>query len=94
MYLRRLSNLDFLPKFAIDNNHKCEICVESKMTRPPFNSIDRITKPLDLIHSDICDLKFVQIRGGKKYFITFVDDCTRYSYVYLLRSKEIGRAHV
>ena len=24
--LHRLSNLDFLPKFEIDNNHKCEIC--------------------------------------------------------------------
>ena len=34
--LCRLSNLDFLPKFEIDNNHTCEICVESKMTRPPF----------------------------------------------------------
>ena len=44
--LRRLSNLDFIPKFEIDNNHKCETCVESKMTRPPFNSVDRITEPL------------------------------------------------
>ena len=26
------------------------------------------------------------IRGGKKYFITFIDDCTRYYYVYLLNS--------
>ena len=30
----------------------------------------------------------MQTRGGKKYFITFIDDCTRYSYVYLLRSKD------
>ena len=27
-------------------------------------------------------------RGGKKYFITFIDDCTRYCYVYLLNSKD------
>ena len=33
-------------------------------------------------------MKFVQTRGGKKYFITFIDDCTRYCYVYLLRSKD------
>ena len=33
-------------------------------------------------------MKSVQIRGGKKYFITFIDDCTRYCYVYLLRSKD------
>ena len=86
--LRRLSNLDLLPKFDFDYNHKCEICGESKMTRPPFNCVDCITEPLDLIHNDICDLKFVQTRGGKKHFITFVDDCTRYSYVYLLRNKD------
>ena len=36
----------------------------------------------------MCDLKFVQTRGGKKYFITFINDCTRYCYVYLLRSKD------
>nr|CAN82978.1 hypothetical protein VITISV_023328 [Vitis vinifera] len=50
--------------------------------------VERSTEPLDLIHSDICDLKFVQTRGGKKYFITFIDDCTRYCYVYLLKSKD------
>ena len=33
-------------------------------------------------------MKSVQIRGGKKYFITFIDDCTRYCSVYLLRSKD------
>jgi hypothetical protein len=46
--------------------------------------VQRSSEPLDLIHSDICDLKFVQIVGGKKYFITFIDDCTRYCYIYLL----------
>ena len=33
-------------------------------------------------------MKFVQTRGGNKYFITFVDDSTKYCYVYLLRSKD------
>ncbi|CAN4089256.1 unnamed protein product [Withania somnifera] len=27
-------------------------------------------------------------RGGKKYFITSIDDCTRYCYVYLIYSKD------
>lgn len=30
----------------------------------------------------------MQTRGGKKYFVTFIDDCTRYCYVYLLHSKD------
>ena len=86
--LSKLMNLELLPKFNIDANHKCETCVESKLTRASFQNIERSTKPLELIHSDICDLKYVQTRGGKKYFVTFIDDCTRYCYVYLLRSKD------
>ena len=50
--------------------------------------MERSSQPLDLIHTDICDLKFVQTRGGKKYFITFIDDCTRYCQVYLLSGKD------
>ena len=33
-------------------------------------------------------MKSTPSRGGKKYFITFIDDCTRYCYVYLLNSKD------
>ena len=27
-------------------------------------------------------------RGGNRYFITFIDDCPRYTYVYLLKHKD------
>ena len=86
--LHRLINMECLPRFQIDPNHKCEICVESKLTRTSFQSIERCSEPIELIHSDICDLKFIQTRGGKKYFFTLIDDCTRYCYIYLLRSKD------
>ena len=86
--LRRLINLSHIPTFQIDNNNKCETYVEAKMTRSSFQTIERNTEPLDMIHSDICDLKFAPTRGGNKYFITFVDDSTKYCYVYLLKSKD------
>ena len=86
--LRGLINLNHIPTFQIDAKHKCETCVEAKLTKSSFQSVERHTKPLDLIHSDICDLKFVQTKGGNKYFITFVDDSTKYCYVYLLKSKD------
>ena len=86
--LCRLIKLNHIPTFQIDAKHKCETCVEAKLTKSSFQSVERHTEPLDLIHSDICDLKFVQTRGGNKYFITFVDDSTKYSYVYLLKSKD------
>ena len=55
--------------------------MESKLTRTSFQSIERSSEPLELIHLDICDLKFIQTRGGKKYFLTLIDDCTIYCYV-------------
>ena len=56
--LRRLINLNLLPISV-------EYVLNLRMNIPPFNFVDRVTEPLDLIHSDICDLKFVQTRGGK-----------------------------
>ena len=86
--LRRLIYLNHMPTFQIDAKDKCKICVEAKLTRSSFQNVERHTRPLDLIHNDICDLKFIQIRGGNKYFIIFVDDSTKYCYVYLLKSKD------
>lgn len=39
--MHRLVNLELFPKFHIDSDHKCETCVESKLTRSPFNFIER-----------------------------------------------------
>ena len=86
--LRRLINLNHIPTFQIDAKHKCETYVKAKLTRSSFQSVERHTEPLDLIHSDVCDLKLVHTRGGNKYFITIVDDSTKYCYVYLLKSKD------
>ena len=79
--------MNLLSICELNPNHRCESCVEAKMTRKPFHSIERETKPLDLIHIDVGDLKFVQTGDDKKYFITFIDDCTKYCHVYLLQSK-------
>lgn len=43
---------------------------------------------LDLIQSNICDLKFVQTRNDNKYFITFIDNNMKYYYVHFLKSKD------
>ncbi|KMQ92280.1 retrovirus-related pol polyprotein from transposon tnt 1-94 [Lasius niger] len=61
----------------------CEICIQRKMTRGssfPKES-DRKTVKLELIHTDICGPMRVLSNGGSKYFITFTDDCTRWTEV-------------
>ena len=55
----RLINLIHILTFQIDSTHKCGTCVEAKQTMSSFQSVERHIEPLDLIHSDICDLKFV-----------------------------------
>jgi hypothetical protein len=44
--------------------------------------------PLDLIHSDLCELNGLLTRGDKRYFMTFIDDATRFCYIYLLKTKD------
>ena len=44
--------------------------------------------PLELIHSDLCEMNGVLTKGGKRYFMTLIDDSTRYCYVYLLNTKD------
>ncbi|CAM8925101.1 unnamed protein product [Rhodiola kirilowii] len=86
--IRNLMKLNYIPKLQIDSEHKCEICVEAKLTRTSFHSVERDTEPLDLIHSDLCDLKFMPTRGGNKYFVTFIHDSSKYCSIYLLKSKD------
>ena len=58
------------------------------MTKRPFSTKSQRSKePLQLVHSDICGPLSVQARGGHEYFVTFIDDYSRYSYVYLMHKK-------
>ncbi|GJR02382.1 retrotransposon protein, putative, ty1-copia subclass [Tanacetum coccineum] len=67
---------------------KCESCLSGKMTKKPFpHSNERAKDLLGIIPTDVCGpLRHVS-RQGASYFITFMDDYSRYGYVYLLRHK-------
>ena len=39
------------------------------------------------IHSDVCGPLSSTARGGFQYFITFIDDFSRYGYIYLMKHK-------
>ena len=62
----------------------CEQCLVRKAKILPFGKSKRATLPLDLIHSDICGLMNIRARHGAQYFITFIDDFTRFGHVYLI----------
>ena len=47
----------------------------------------RAKEVLELVHTDLCGPISTSARGGYEYFITFIDDYSRYGYIYLMRHK-------
>ena len=42
---------------------------------------------LELIHSDLCEFEEILTHGENRYIITFIDDFSKYTTVYLLKNK-------
>jgi len=53
-----------------------------------FSKVERNSQLLELIHSDIFKINGMLTRGEKRYFITFINNYSRFTYVYLLRTKD------
>jgi hypothetical protein len=68
----------------------CEGCTLGKCHRKPFPKVvrDRARTPLELVHSDVCGPMPQLSVGGARYFVTFIDDFSRYTSVYFLSSKD------
>ena len=47
----------------------------------------RAKEVLDLVYTDLCGPMSTSARGGYEYFITFIDDYSRYGYIYMMRHK-------
>ena len=87
-YIRKIGELSLITKLFLENLEKCEVCVESKTIKKSCKLVERKSKLLSLIHSDLGDLKNTMTRGGKRFYITFIDDYSRDTRVYLLRNKD------
>ncbi|GJX54803.1 zinc finger, CCHC-type containing protein [Tanacetum coccineum] len=85
--MQDMSKDGLIPTFDMDTE-KCKTCMLNKITKKPFQNVKRETEVLELIHSDLCDLHATPSLGNKKYFVTFIDDASRFCYVYLLQSKD------
>ena len=83
-YLKRLAKAGLLGSIDKIDLSVYEQCLAGKATRLPFGIAKRACFPLKLIHSDICGPMNVRARHGAQYFITFIDDFTRFGHVYLI----------
>ncbi|KAL2237783.1 UNVERIFIED_CONTAM: Retrovirus-related Pol polyprotein from transposon TNT 1-94 [Sesamum indicum] len=87
--IKRLKTMNLINISDTNGCSKCGVCVEAKCIKKPFNSItSRSTELLELIYSDLADFRNTLSKGGKKYYISFVDDFSRYTRIYLLKSKD------
>ena len=66
----------------------CEPCVEGKHHRAKFDTSGAKRSDSVLVHSDVCGKMSTQSLSGSEYFLTFIDDKTRYTWVYILKRKD------
>lgn len=68
---------------------ECKICLRGKMSRAPFTATkaSHTTKPLEIIHIDICGPMRVESKSGSNYFITFINNHSRWCEVRFLQKK-------
>ena len=59
------------------------------MHRTPHRPLKEIksTRVLQLVHSDVCGPMQTHSLGGSRYYITFIDDFSRYCRTYFMRHK-------
>jgi hypothetical protein len=66
----------------------CSRCKLAKFSALPFNqSISVSSSPFDLIHSDVWEPSSIATKGGSRYYVSFIDDHTRYCWVYLMKQR-------
>lgn len=67
---------------------ECDVCLRSKMTTLPFpKNREPCKEILKIVHSDVVGPFRTQNANGARWFVTFIDDCSRWCEVYFLRQK-------
>ena len=78
-----------MPESSTESSGVCRGCALGKYTKTAFPSSDsRSEGVLQLIHSDLCDPMSSTSLTGYDYYITFIDDFSRKTWIYFLRSKK------
>jgi hypothetical protein len=74
-----------LPSYSSISNKDCLVCPLAKQHRIPFpTSITHSNCSFDLVHCDIYGPFSSLSSNGSKFFLTIVDDHSRFTWVYLM----------
>ena len=73
--------------FTTSDKPTCQACIYGKLCKNPFPpNHERASNILGLIHTDLCQADTLSLNKFK-YFLTFIDDCSRTIFVYFLKKK-------
>ncbi|GJY22379.1 retrovirus-related pol polyprotein from transposon TNT 1-94 [Tanacetum coccineum] len=75
--------------FKYNKDYLCSACEQgkSKKVSLPPKLVPSTESKLELLHMDLCGPMRVASINGKKYILVIVDDYSRYTWVYFLRTK-------
>ncbi|PKU83090.1 Retrovirus-related Pol polyprotein from transposon TNT 1-94 [Dendrobium catenatum] len=74
-------NIDF-------NKFSCSSCILAKGHKLPFESSEnRRHIPLEVVHSDVWGPAPVESLQGYRFYVLFIDDCTRFTWLYPMKHK-------
>jgi hypothetical protein len=77
-----------LPDFSTEHQDVCKGCALGKYTKTAFPSSDsRAVGILDLVHSDVCGMMSTVSLSGFEYYVTFIDDFSRKTWIYFMKTK-------
>lgn len=80
--MQRLNAVIGLFDPSVEPLDDCNKCIHDKMQRKRYlYAENRATRPLELMHSDIG--QFDKQSNNCKYYITFIDDYSRYCWIYI-----------
>ena len=79
-----VSGLEYKESFTKDEKGFCEPCAQGKQQHKKFprDESTRAVIVFDLVHTDVCGKMDVPSLSGCEYFISFIDDKSRYAWTY------------
>jgi len=75
-----------LPSIKYNDGKVCDACAKGKQVRNSFKLKNCVstTRPLELLHVNLCGPVKITSRGGKRYVLVVVDDYSRFTWTLLL----------
>jgi hypothetical protein len=78
-----------LPELKVDHEGVCNGCAQGKNIKNPFSKRDNKAEGvLELIHSDASGPMPSSSMSGYVYYVSFIDDYSRKTWLYFLKSKD------